>query len=257
MAYALAFLVGLALGSFLNVVITRLPRGEQVMAGRSRCPHCRTTLVWRDNLPLISYLWLGGRCRFCGAPISRRFPLVELAGGILAAALWWRFPASPVLLAYGPFCGALLALSAIDLEHRLLPDAVTLPGIALGLALALVLPHLTFLEAAAGAAAGGALFFGIGWVYQRLTGRKGMGGGDTKLLAFIGAFLGLQSLPFVIFISAALGTLAGIGVVLTTGNWREGGWRTAAIPYGPFLAVAALVYLLGHREFYRLLWGGN
>jgi leader peptidase (prepilin peptidase)/N-methyltransferase len=209
MAYALAFLVGLALGSFLNVVITRLPRGEQVMAGRSRCPHCRTTLPWRDNLPLLSYLWLGGRCRSCGAPISRRYPLVELAGGILAAALWWRFPASPVLLAYGPFCGALLALSAIDLEHRLLPDAVTLPGVALGLALALFLPHLTFLEAAAGAAAGAALFYGIGWVYQRLTGRKGMGGGDAKLLAFIGAFLGLQSLPFVIFISAALGTLAG------------------------------------------------
>src|SRR4030042_675469 len=116
MAYALSFLVGLALGSFLNVVITRLP---------------------------------------------------------LAAPLWWRFPASPLLLAYGPFCGALLALSAIDLEHRLLPDAITLPGTALGLALALVLPHLTFLEAAAGAAAGGALVYGVGWGFSRLPGTEG------------------------------------------------------------------------------------
>jgi len=256
MAYALAFLVGLALGSFLNVVITRLPRGEQVITGRSQCPHCRTPLYFRDNLPLLSYLWLGGRCRFCGAPISIRYLLVELSGGVLAAALWWRFPASPLLLAYGPFCGALLALSAIDLEHRVLPDAITLPGIALGLALALVLPHLSFLEAAAGAAAGGALFHAIGWAYHRLTGRKGMGGGDTKLMAFIGAFLGIQSLPLVIFLSAALGSLAGILMVLKTGDWRGGGWRAAAIPYGPFLAAAALLYLFGHQELFRLFLGG-
>jgi leader peptidase (prepilin peptidase)/N-methyltransferase len=250
MSYALAFLVGLALGSFLNVVITRLPRGEQVVAGRSRCPHCRTPLAWRDNLPLLSYFWLRGRCRFCGAPVSLRYPLVELSGGILAAALWWRFPASPLLLAYGPFAGALLALSALDLEHRLLPDAITLPGIVLGLALALVLPQLSFLEAVAGAAGGGVLFYGIGWVYHRLTGKKGMGGGDVKLLALIGAFLGLRSLPFVIFISAALGSVAGMLLVLQTGDWRAGGWRVAAIPYGPFLAAAALLYLFGHQELF-------
>lgn len=251
MAYALAFLVGLALGSFLNVVITRLPLGEPVVAGRSRCPHCRTALPWRDNLPLLSYFLLGGRCRFCGAAIARRYPLVELGGGLLAAALWWRFPGSPLLLAYGPFCGALLALSAIDLEHRLLPDVITLPGTALGLALVPVLGHLTFLEAASGAAAGGALFYGIGWAYQRLTGRKGMGGGDVKLMACIGAFLGLEALPFVIFFSAALGSLAGLGVVLTTGAWHRGAWRVAAIPYGPFLAAAALLYLFGYQEFCR------
>lgn len=257
MAYALASLVGLALGSFLNVVITRLPRGEQVVSGRSRCPHCRTPLAWRDNLPLLSYFWLRGRCRFCGTPISLRYPLVELAAGLLAAALWWRFPASLLLLAYGPFCGALLALSAIDLEHRLLPDALTLPGIALGLVLAPVLTPLTFLEVAAGAAVGGALFYGIGWIYGRLTGRKGMGGGDVKLMALIGAFLGIWSLPFVIFLSAALGSLAGVGLVLITGNWRQGGWRVAAIPYGPFLAAAAVLYLLGHQELLRFFWGVN
>jgi leader peptidase (prepilin peptidase)/N-methyltransferase len=256
MANVLAFLVGLALGSFLNVVITRLPRGEQIIAGRSRCPHCRTTIRWRDNLPLLSYLWLRGRCRDCGAPISPRYPLVELAAGLLGLALWWRFPASPLLLAYVPFCTALLALSAIDLEHRLLPDAITLPGIGLGLGLALVLPHLAFLEAAAGAAAGGAIFFAIGWLYRKFTGRQGLGGGDVKLLALIGAFLGIQALPFVIFLSAALGSLVGFALVLGTGHWRAGGWRVAAIPYGPFLAAAALIYLFGHRELTRLLAGG-
>lgn len=249
----LAFLVGLALGSFLNVVITRLPRGEQVITGRSQCPHCRTTLYFRDNLPVLSYLWLGGRCRFCGAPISIRYLLVELSGGVLAAALWWRFPASPLLLAYGPFSGALLVLSAIDLEHRLLPDAITYPGILLGLVLALFLPHLTFLQAFLGALLGGGFFFLTGWLYERLTGKRGMGGGDVKLLAMIGAFFGVGSLPYIIFLSAALGGLAGLGLVLSRGVWREGGWRTARIPFGPFLAAAALLYLFAGDEVVNLL----
>ncbi len=243
MSSGLAFLVGLALGSFLNVVITRLPRGEQVWAGRSRCPACRRTLPWYDNLPLLSFVWLRRRCRFCGAVLRWRYRLVELAGGLLALALWRAFPAAVPLLVYGPFAAALLALSVIDLEHRLLPDAITLPGIALGLGLAAFLPHLTFLEAASGALAGGLLFLAVAWTYHKLTGKTGMGGGDVKLLAFIGAFLGLQSLPWVIFISAGLGTLAGVGLALARGLWRQGLWRTVSLPFGPFLAAGALVYL--------------
>jgi leader peptidase (prepilin peptidase)/N-methyltransferase len=241
--YLLAFLTGLALGSFLNVVITRLPRGEAISTGRSRCPQCRTSLPWRDNLPLFSYFRLQGRCRFCGHPISPRYPLVELLGGLLGLALWFKF-SGIVLLAYGPFAALLLALSAIDLEHRLLPDALTLPGLALGLALAAVLPHLTFLEAALGALAGGAFFWGVGWAYQRLTGKRGLGGGDVKMLAMIGAFLGLKALPWVIFISAALGSLVGLTWAFSRGQWRHGQWRTAPLPYGPFLAAGALLYLL-------------
>jgi leader peptidase (prepilin peptidase)/N-methyltransferase len=256
MAYALAFLVGLALGSFLNVVITRLPLGEQVFTGRSRCPQCRTPLPMRDNLPLLSYFLLKGRCRVCGAPIPARYPLVELLGGILAAALWWRFPHQAVLLAYGPFAAALLALSAIDLEHRLLPDAITLPGTALGLVLALFLPHLTWVEAVTGAAVGALLFFAIAWIYQRLAGRRGLGGGDVKLMALIGAFLGLQSLPFILFVSAALGSLAGLVTVLLTGKWRQGQWRVTAIPYGPFLAAAALLYLFVQPRYLGLMGMG-
>jgi leader peptidase (prepilin peptidase)/N-methyltransferase len=134
---------------------------------------------------------------------------------------------------------ALLALSAIDLEHRLLPDAITYPGIILGLVLALLLPHLTFLEALLGVLLGGGFFFLIGRVYEKLSGRTGMGGGDVKLLAMIGAFLGAYPLPYIIFVSAALGTIAGVAQVLAGG----GPWRTARIPFGPFLAAAALIYL--------------
>lgn len=249
----LVFLVGLALGSFLNVVITRLPLGEPVWAGRSHCPHCRVPIPWQDNLPLVSFFILRRRCRFCRSPISWRYPLVELTGGLLALALWARFPGSYLLLVYGPFCAGLIILTGLDLEHRWLPDVITLPGIALGLIFSLLFPHLTFLEALAGALVGGGIFFILGWGYEKLTGKMGMGGGDVKLMALIGAFLGIKSVPFVILVSAALGSLVGIAAVLIAGNWRRGGWRTAAIPYGPFLAGAALVYLLGGRELARLL----
>lgn len=253
MGNLLAFLVGLLLGSFLNVVAGRLPLQEQFWAGRSRCPHCRTPLPWYDNLPLLSYLRLKGRCRFCDAAISWRYPGLELAGGLLSLALWLEFPWSPLLLAYGPFGAALLVLSAIDLEHRLLPDAITYPGIVLGLILALFLPHLSFLEALLGVVLGGGFFFLMGWVYARLSGKTGMGGGDVKLLAMIGAFLGVQSLPYIIFISAALGTLVGVGLVVAGGAWRHGQWRTTRLPFGPFLAAAALLYLFSGEALVKFL----
>ena len=127
-SYLLAALFGLVLGSFLNVVITRLPQKEQIWAGRSHCPSCHTLIAWYDNLPLFSYLRLRGRCRACRAPISWRYLMVELAGGLLALVLWSQFPCDNILIAYVPFSMALLALSVIDLERRLLPDAITLPG---------------------------------------------------------------------------------------------------------------------------------
>jgi leader peptidase (prepilin peptidase) / N-methyltransferase len=240
-----AFLVGLILGSFLNVVITRLPLGESLWAPRSRCPRCRQPLAWHDNIPLLSYVFLRGRCRTCGAAISWRYPLVELAGGLMLLALWLTFPYQPILLAYVPFCLALLALTAIDLDHRLLPDAITLPGIVLGLIFSLILPGLTFWESAAGALGGAALFAGIAWAYEKMAGRRGMGWGDVKLLAMIGAFLGVWALPWVIFISAGLGALAGLAQVLVTDSGARSQWRTVSLPYGPFLALAALCYLFG------------
>ena len=240
-----AVLVGLILGSFLNVVITRLPQGESLWAPGSRCPRCRQPLAWHDNIPLVSYFLLRGRCRQCRAAIPWRYPLVELAGGLMVLALWRTFPHQLILLAYGPFCLALVALTAIDLEHRLLPDAITIPGIVLGLLLSLVLPHLAFLEAAAGALGGAALFAGIAWLYEKLTGRRGLGWGDVKLLALIGATLGLGALPWVILISAGLGTLAGLLQVMGKDSGARRQWRTLSLPYGPFLAIGACCYLFG------------
>jgi leader peptidase (prepilin peptidase) / N-methyltransferase len=249
----LATLVGLALGSFLNVVITRLPQGEALCLGRSRCPQCRQPLSWYDNIPLLSFVWLRGRCRACGATISWRYPLVELAGGLMVLALWHTFPDKLLLLAYAPFCLALLALTAIDLEHRLLPDLITIPGILLGLLLSLVLPHLSFLESAAGALVGGGLFFGIAWLYEKLAGRRGLGGGDVKLLAMIGAFLGVAALPLVILISAALGTLTGLILVLVQAPPQRPRWRTISLPYGPFLAAGAWCCLFWGEQLLNLL----
>ena len=253
MADLLAFLVGLALGSFLNVVATRLPAKEQFWAGRSRCPHCRTRSPGTTICQLLSYLYLRGRCRFCGAAISWRYPLLELAGGLLSLALWHQYPWSPRLIAYGPFGAALLVLTAIDLEHRLLPDAITYPGIVAGLGLALFLPSPGFWEALLGALLGGGFFLVVGWVYEKFSGKTGLGGGDVKLLAMIGAFLGVGSLPFIIFISATLGTLVGLGLTLVGGAWRGGQWRTTRIPFGPFLAAAALLYLFTGEVFLRYL----
>jgi leader peptidase (prepilin peptidase) / N-methyltransferase len=251
--YLLAGMVGLTVGSFLNVVITRLPQGEAFGLGRSRCPQCHRKLPWHDIIPLVSYLWLRGQCRYCGTPIPRRYLLVELASALLALALWLTFPGSLLLLAYGPFVMALLALSVIDLEQGLLPDAITLPGIALGLLLSLFLPGLDFLETLSGALIGAVFFQGIAWAYKKWSGRAGMGGGDVKLLALIGAFLGLESLPWVIFTSATLGTLTGLAWVLAKAQWQSGEWRTIPLPYGPFLAVGALIYLFGKEPFHRLL----
>jgi leader peptidase (prepilin peptidase)/N-methyltransferase len=168
-------------------------------------------------------------------------------------ALWRTFPYQ-LLLAYVPFALALLALTAIDLEHRLLPDAITLPNIILGLLFFLLLPDLIFWESAAGALSGAALFSGIAWAYEKLTGRRGMGWGDVKLLAMIGAFLGLRALPWVILISAGLGTLAGLLQVVMKDSTRHH-WRTLSLPYGPFLALGALGYLFG-SAFLPAMFGG-
>ncbi len=256
MAALLAFLLGLALGSFLNVVATRLPRREQFWAGRSRCPHCRTPLPWYDNIPLLSHLVLKGRCRFCGAGIPLRYPLLELAAGLLSLALWLRFPWSPLLLAYWPFVMALLVLSVIDLEHLLLPDLITYPGIILGLVLALFLPHVSLLDAVLGALLGGGFFYLTAWLFEIISGKRGLGGGDVKLMAMIGAFLGWEALPYIIFIGAALGAVAGLTITLAGKGWKGGQWRATRVPFGPFLALAAILYIFATGKivkFFSLL----
>ena len=165
---------------------------------------------------------------------------MELAAGFLALGLWWRFPGSGLLWIYGPFTAALVVLTVLDLQYFWLPDAITLPGIGLGLAAALISPELSFVSALLGALLGGALFQGVRWAYARLTGgeRQGMGLGDVKLMAFIGAVLGVEALPLVLLSSAALGSLVGLVVA-----WHTGQGRLTPIPYGPFLVAGALLFL--------------
>ncbi|AEB08686.1 prepilin peptidase [Desulfobacca acetoxidans] len=255
--YVLAGGLGLILGSFLNVVITREPQREALGLGRSRCPECRHDLTWYDNIPLLSYLWLQGRCRYCGVAIPWRYPLVELASALLTLALWIKFPGNILLLAYVPFALALLTLSVIDLEQGLLPDVITLPGIGFGLLSSLVFQELSFFSALVGALTGAAVFQGIAWIYAKWAGKQGMGGGDVKLLAMIGAFLGIQSLPWVIFLSASLGTLTGIILVLRKGRHPKETLRSLPIPFGPFLAIGGLFYLFGKEYLLRFLETGG
>jgi leader peptidase (prepilin peptidase) / N-methyltransferase len=240
MAPILAGFLGLAIGSFLNVVISRLPQEEPFWVGRSRCPHCHKTLAWHDLVPLFSYIRLRGRCRFCGGPISWRYPAVELVSGLLALGLWLRFPGSGLLWVYAPFTAALVVLTVLDLQYFWLPDLITLPGIGLGLGAALILPQLNFWSALLGACLGAAVFQGVRWAYVGLTRgkRQGLGLGDVKLIALIGAVLGVEALPWVLFSSAALGSLVGLVVA-----WRTGQGRLTPIPYGPFLVVGALLFL--------------
>jgi leader peptidase (prepilin peptidase)/N-methyltransferase len=235
--YILAGVGGLAVGSFLNLIITRLSQEEPVGRGRPRCLHCDHPSPWQHFIPLLGYAWSRGRCPFCGEPLSLRYPAVELAAGLLGLALWWRFPGSALLWVYGPFAAALLVLSVLDLQYYWLPDLITLPGTALGLAGALVFPQLDFLKALLGAAGGYGFFCLVRWAYKQMTRgkRQGLGAGDAKLAAFIGAVLGLQALPWVLFSSAVLGSLVGLVVARRS---VEG--RFASLPYGPFLAVGAL-----------------
>ena len=239
---------GLVFGSFLNVVIYRLPRGVSLVRPRSHCPACGSTIRWFDNLPVLSFLLLGGRCRTCRERISLRYPLVELGSGALATAVVARFGltmrgAEALLLV-----GLLLPLALIDFEHRLLPDALTLPGIALGLAVALVGGLVPLRDALLGAAVGAAIPFAVIVIYRRLRGVEGMGVGDVKLLAMIGAFVGWREMLLTLGLGSTAGAVVGIGLMLA-GKGR----RDTELPFGTFLAAGAVAVLFVGDWLLRVL----
>ncbi|HXG56135.1 MAG TPA: prepilin peptidase [Vicinamibacterales bacterium] len=227
-------LLGLAIGSFLNVVIHRLPREESLVSPGSRCPDCGYALRWFDNVPVLSYALLGGRCRGCRAAISIRYPLVEL---ITAAVFLWHYVVfgwTPLLAVRLLLAASLVTLFAIDLEHHLLPDAVTLPGIVAGLLASVFLPP-GLVAALLGALLGGGILWLIGEAYFRYSGEEGMGGGDVKMLAMVGAFLGWKLVLLTLVLSSVAGSLLGLGLILA----RRGGMKQA-LPFGTFLALGAL-----------------
>jgi len=242
-----AFL-GAIVGSFLNVVILRLPREDaSIVFPASHCPGCRAPLAWYDNIPILSFILLRARCRNCGMRISWQYPVVEAAMAILSVALFLHFGPTSLFGIYFVFCAALLAIFVIDLRHQIIPDRISLPGIVLGFGAAFVNPLVTWQGSLLGILAGGGTLYLIAAGYYLFTKREGMGGGDIKLLAMIGAFLGWQSLLFVIFASSVLGSLAGIGAMI---KQKKGG--KTVIPYGPFLALAAVIFLFFQAEIREL-----
>jgi len=234
-----AFVFGLCIGSFLNVCIYRLPLSKSIVHPRSACPNCGHPIRACDNIPVASYLMLRGRCRDCGVRIPVRYPLVELLSGAFAAMAVLKFGVGwQGLLMYGVIA-ALLVITFIDIDHRIIPDLITLPGIPIGVAASFCgLTHVSLLESLIGVLAGGGSLFLVAWGYQLITKREGMGGGDIKLLAMIGAFFGWQGVLFTIFVASLSGSLAGLALIL-----RSHGGMKLAVPFGPFLAVGALGYL--------------
>lgn len=234
-----AFLFGLAVGSFLNVCIYRIPLKKSIVRPPSSCPQCGAGIRFYDNIPVLSYLLLLGRCRHCRAPISPRYPLVEIVMGLLSAALFIRLGVSAQYVLLFLFTAALVAISFIDLQHKIIPDVISLPGILVGLAFSF-LPSagLSPLDALIGAVGGGAFLLLVGTAFEKATGREGMGGGDVKLLAMIGAWMGWKALPFVILLSSLSGAvIGGLSLVISRQGMRS------RIPFGPFLALGALVFL--------------
>lgn len=235
-------LFGLCIGSFLNVCIHRIPRRASVVRPGSRCPSCGYALGWADNIPVLSYALLGGRCRSCRAPISIRYPIVELITMAVFVAHYFVLGVDPILVPRLLFASALIALFAIDLEHQLLPDVITLPGIACGLLASLVFPPGP-LSSLIGIVVGGGSLWLVGAAYYRYAGQEGMGGGDVKMLAMIGAFLGWPLTIATLMLSSIAGAVVGLAVIAS----GRGGMRHA-LPYGTFLAVAAIAAsLFGQR----------
>ena len=259
--WAMAFFFGASLGSFLNVCIYRIPAEESVVRPSSRCPSCRNPIAWYDNVPILSWMLLGGRCRRCQTSIAARYPFVEAATGLLALAALWRFGATPAAAVAFAFTAALLLITFIDFDHLFIPDEVSLPGIMIGLGLSALPGGIGLANAALGAAFGGGILWLVAWSYEHTTGSEGMGLGDVKLLAMIGAFLGWQAIPIILVIASIGGSLVGVLVIFGARGRRQmarvrrtlGGRalptfvrraaRRTAIPFGPFLALGAVVAL--------------
>jgi leader peptidase (prepilin peptidase) / N-methyltransferase len=235
LACLLAGLLGLTFGSFLNVCIYRIPRSESLAFPASHCPSCQHPLRWFDNVPLAGWLRLGGRCRDCRQPISVMYPLVEAATGVLFAAGCWYYGVSLLLVARLVFACAMIVLCVIDLQHRILPNVITLPGIVVGFLFSLVLPP-GWLASLIGIAVGGGLLLLVSEVYLRVRGEEGLGMGDVKMLAMIGAFLGWKLTLLTLVLSSLVGSLVGLGMIAA----RKGGLKYA-LPFGTFLALAAIV----------------
>lgn len=234
-----SLVLGLILGSFYNVCIHRYLVGEKVNdPPRSHCPKCGHSLSWRENLPLISYVFLRGRCKSCEERISPRYPLVEAVSGLLALALAFKYGPGVEWLVYMVFTGGLIVASFIDFAEFILPDEVTLGGAPLAFLSAWLLLDLSWVDSLAGAALGAGIFLLLQRIYRRIRADEGMGTGDVKLMLLIGALTGWQSLAFIIFAGSLSALIASLAYL------KAGEGMRTAVPFGPFLAAGAILYIL-------------
>jgi leader peptidase (prepilin peptidase)/N-methyltransferase len=267
-----AGIFGLLIGSFLNVVIHRMPKMMQresdnyvahesgnplphqdrydLIMPRSACPHCGHAITALENIPVISYAVLGGKCRACKAPISIRYPAIELLSGAMSAVLVWRFGSGLMGLGTLIFLYLLIAMTFIDADTQLLPDDLTLPLLWLGLLINLNATFVPLTEAVIGAAAGYLCLWTIYWLFKVTTGKEGMGYGDFKLLAALGAWLGWKMLPAIVLLSSLVGAIVGIGLIVLAKRGRD-----IPIPFGPYLAIAGLLALLYGKPLTQMYLG--
>jgi len=238
-----AFIFGICIGSFLNVCIFRLPAGKSIVHPPSSCPGCNAAIRFYDNIPVLSWFILRGQCRNCHTPIAFRYVMVELLGGFMAVCVYLRFGPSVQGIIYFSFIAALLVITFIDIDYHIIPDVISLPGILLGFAAAFFIPTLNWMDSLIGIMAGGGSLYAVAWGYERISGKEGMGGGDIKLLAMIGAFIGWQGVLLTIFMGSAIGTL--VGLIDMRVKKKDMKMR---IPFGPFLALGAIIHLFLGNE---------
>ncbi|HMP75457.1 MAG TPA: prepilin peptidase [Kiritimatiellia bacterium] len=244
----LAFLGGACIGSFLNVCIHRIPREESIVHPRSRCPSCGTLIAWYDNIPVLSFFLLRGRCRHCSARISVRYPLVELLTAGLFLAVWNRYAFDPRALLFMAVVGGLIVATFVDFDFMIIPDRISLGGMPAGLLASALVPSLHGAQTAGealvasliGIVAGSGSLYLVAWLGRLAFKKDAMGMGDVKLLGAIGAFLGWPGVIFTVLLSSLLGSVAGVALILAGGK----GWQSR-IPYGPYIAAAAVIWILG------------
>jgi leader peptidase (prepilin peptidase) / N-methyltransferase len=245
----IVFILGAVVGSFLNVCIYRIPEERSIVFPASGCPKCGRPIRFYDNIPLVSYFLLKGRCRDCRERISFQYVLVEIITALMTLFLYWKFGFGLPCLAAFVFICALIVITFIDLTHQIIPHVITLPGIPVFFLAAVFIMGIQPIDAFVGMMTGIGCLYLIAVYYEAVTGNEGMGGGDVNLLAMMGAFLGWQSLLFILLIGAFAGALVGITLIIARGKGLK-----YAVPFGPFLTLGAVTYLLWGHKFLHLLY---
>jgi leader peptidase (prepilin peptidase)/N-methyltransferase len=235
----LIFILGLIVGSFSNVCIYRIPRNESIIFPASHCPKCRSNISLKDNIPLLSYILLKGRCRNCKNKISIQYPIVELLTGLTYLIIYLIYGLSIQSLIYIILSSALIIIAFIDLNEQIVPDVISLPGTVIGFIISFFVPYISFINSALGVFVGGGIILVIGLAGSVIFKKEAMGGGDVKLAAMIGAFLGWRYIIISLFLGFFLGAVAGIVLVLSKIKSRED-----TVPFGPFIALGSMITLL-------------